>query len=121
MKRIISLLMIIGIMAGCGSSLSQEQAIQSFTTSVPHQWHTVIFYQKDPPRIEIGTKLEALQLLLKQKGITMKITYQPLTEENNYSELLQVNNGDIIVFDHKGIRFKSSQIDVLEGEILQQL
>lgn len=79
-------------------------------------WNIVVFYEEEPKQ---ESSLQPLRLLLARKGIQAQVKHQALTDQ--YKEVLDVEDGSILIIDHQGIRFRANDVHVLEGMVMQQL
>lgn len=106
------------IVAGCGAGSSQR-AIQELTSTMEHELHIVYFYEQERPTEKLEAQLTGMKVFLARKNIPASISYRKIKDDKDYEELLGVKDGQILVFDYKGIRFNARNIHVLEGMILQ--
>nr|WP_202409716.1 MULTISPECIES: hypothetical protein [Halobacillus] len=111
-------ILVILLLAGCGAGASQR-AIQDLTSTMENELHIVYFYEQERPSEQMEAQLTGMKVFLARKNIPSSISYRKIDGEKNYEELLGVKDGQILVFDYKGIRFNARNIHVLEGMILQ--
>ncbi|WP_079477995.1 hypothetical protein [Halobacillus salinus] len=115
MKRS-AILCIFLLLVGCGGEVSTQQLLNPFLTTTEKEWNIVVFYEEEPiPQSEF----QPLKSLLLRKGIQAHVKHQALDEE--YETGLNVGDGSILIIDNQGIRFRSTDVHVLEGMVLQQL
>ncbi|SEH44866.1 hypothetical protein SAMN05192559_101485 [Halobacillus karajensis] len=118
MRKWLGLLFVFGLLVGCADNAA-DRAIQQFTSSTKNELHFVYFYEEEPPDAKIRSQLNGMKVYLSRKNVTATISYQKIATDKNYEELLNVKDGQIIVFDYKGIRFNARNVHVLEGMVLQ--
>ncbi|MCA0971526.1 hypothetical protein LCM20_13045 [Halobacillus litoralis] len=102
-------------LVGCSAAVSEQQLISPFLTSTDKQWNIVVFYEDEPAD---NQAFQPLQVLLARKGIQADVKHEKLND--SYKEQLQVKDGTILIFDHKGIRYRAEDVRVLQGAVMQE-
>ncbi|MCF6139201.1 hypothetical protein [Pseudalkalibacillus berkeleyi] len=107
-KQMTFVMLLMLILTGCSLALTNDptqQAIDQFTPQHANQYHIVVFYDQEPP--EDKDVIKEIEDNLASNNISSQVTYQKVKDDADYSELLDVTGGDILVFDYDGIKYNS--------------